>query len=427
MTNIKRTKLKTKEHTYNEKQILLDSIEQYIIIANSNQNKFNDYLCIISFINILKEQYPEYSSEFNVYLKEFENKGITKYYYQDDIVYKSYRKYGISPCKANEIKQGYISGCTSRYINFMIAILVCGKPKDSYSRYIMFDIYRWNYTGFYKQRIYYGLKYLKGGLCNDFYNNSLKSKNSHLALIYETLAEAHSKENKKEAEYYHKKAVNFSDIYYKNLILFYKRNYGYDSIINYLKKERVKYFCNFKRSKIISEYLKKYQKEKIGIIEHDFNGYNSIESFYNGSDNPNILEKKYTALKNTYKEFFDKHIERLDRINVIIVANSIKENIEAFMQDVIDDITEFNKIEDFYTKLNSLGLNNEYYYSDNYQKGYLLPKQTIMYLEKNELFKEAIMICDIAIKNNILWDGTKSGIVGRKERLIKKEKKHLTN
>ena len=80
--------MKTKEHTYNEKQILLDSIEQYIIIANSNQDKFNDYLCIISFINILKEQYPEYSSEFNVYLKEFENKGITKYYYQDDIVYK---------------------------------------------------------------------------------------------------------------------------------------------------------------------------------------------------------------------------------------------------------------------------------------------------------------------------------------------------
>ena len=59
-------------------------------------------------------------------------------------------------------------------------------------------------------------------------------------------------------------------------------------------------------------------------------------------------------------------------------------------------------------------------------KGYLLPKKTIIFLEKNDYLDEAILVCDISIKNNITWDNTKSGIIGRKERLIKKKNKLIS-
>lgn len=246
---------------FNEKEILCNCVEQYINIANKNNNKLSDYFCIISFLNILKEQYPSYSKDFNRYLNFFDTAGILKKYKKDDIVYSTYKLYGISPDVANDIKMGFVDGCSSRYINFMIAIAICGKPTNAHSRYILQDIYSWNYTAFAKQKIYYIELYLKMGLDPNLFINKIVSrreiKKIHLSLLYSRLGDSYNKIHMFEkAETYYKKAVKLDDYYYKKIISFYKQNKKTKKMVDYLTNEKKLYFFNKERKKKIYEYLK---------------------------------------------------------------------------------------------------------------------------------------------------------------------------
>lgn len=228
---------------FEEREILCDCIKQYIKIANINNNKLSDYFCIISFLNILKEQYPNYSKDFNYYLNFFDNAGILKEYKKNDIVYTTYKLYGISPDIANDIKTNFIEKCSSRYINFMVAIAICGKPVDAHSRYILQDIYSWNYTTFTKQKIYYIELYLKKGLDTNCFINKCTSrkklKRMHLSLLYSRLGDGYNKLHMlKKAEYYYKKAIRLDNYYYKKIITFYKQNKNTKKMMNYLNKEK---------------------------------------------------------------------------------------------------------------------------------------------------------------------------------------------
>lgn len=402
---------KNKNTEYTEKEILCNTIENYIELANTNKNTLSDYLCIISLIKIWKSQYKEYVKEFDEYLKIFEKQGLLNIYKQDDIVFTTYQKFGINPKIANEIKRGFIEGCTSRYINFMIAITVCGKPNSSYSRIVLAEIYNWNFSIFNKQAIYYA------NLC-------LMDNDKDIRVL-----ELNAKNYEKNKQYdiaitYYKKILKISKnpYYIKKISSVYKRKSGINSALMFLSEEKTKFKFNKAFQNIINEEIKILTNEKNGIVKHDFNGYNNIESFFGKFTNYKLIERKYDQLKLKYKNTFDNHIKRINKISMIMTNGITNENINDFLNTVILDIQEFYKIENFYMELNSFNLTNNYYYSDNYERGYLLPKKSVIFLEKNNLIDEAIKICDVAIENNIIWDNTKSGMIGRKERLLKKYK-----
>lgn len=402
------------KNDFEEKYILCDCIENYIEIANINNNTLYDYHCIISFIEILKEQYPIYKQSLNKYLKDFKNNGFLDDYCKTDIVYKTYKKYGINPAIANDIKSGFVEGCPSRYINFMIAIVVCGQPKSSYSRMVLSEIYNWNYTCFYKQVIYYNELYLKKGLYYKLFLRKsisiLELRKYHLNNIYHYLGKAYEKsKNFNNSLYYYTKSGNEQDI-----INLYFRNKKYNEILEYIEIHHLN-----KKDSYIKKILEKIYKEKGIAMEsylHDFNGYNAIETLDTN------LEKIYINIKEKYKLIFDNHIKRLDKVKGIIVSNDLAKS-EELLEIVKEDISQFKKIKSFYDELNCIGLNNNYYYSDNYIKGYNLPKQTIIFFEKNNYLKEAMELCKFSIDHNIIEDGTKGKMYGRLERLKKKTEK----
>lgn len=397
-----------------EKEILCNCIENYIELANTNGNIIDDYYSIISFIKTLQNQYNEYSNDFEKYLKIFKENGILDSYnlQNNNIAQKYFLKYGINLQKSYELLTGFAEGCKSRYINFLIVIGLCGKPLSKESRKILAMAYSWNMYLFANQSIYYTELYLKDNP-HDSNFLSMNADNYFKLKRYE------------ESIYYLKLALKYSkDSYpYKKIINIYKRQKDLNGAIKFLKNEKksFKNLFNRERKNNINEYLKVLEKEQTGIVKHDFNGYDSIESLWNTDGSYNIKKSKYIELKNKYKEVFEAHIKRLDAISIITANGINNENIYSLIDLVKKDIKEFYKIESFYKDLNSIGMNNIYYYSDNYIKGYLMPKKICMLLEKENFIDEALLICDYCIENNILEDGTKNGMKGRRLRLKRKK------
>lgn len=176
----------------NEKEILTNAIENLINIANKNKDTTNDYLSIISLINLWKKQYKQYAKSFDKYLSLFKEKGVLDLYEQkkqENIAYymfENYAKYrnpklaeqlmGFRPGN-EELTQYLWSKCSSRYMFFTICIGICGKPQDSISRYLHAEIYSWNFTSFYEQKIYYIKLYLRNKLYFGAYKHLAMSKN----------------------------------------------------------------------------------------------------------------------------------------------------------------------------------------------------------------------------------------------------------
>lgn len=405
----------TSSNDYNysleEQRLLCDVIENYIEIANINNSTLDDYISIIAFLYILRKQYPCYSDSFDKYLSIFEEKGIVKKYFKSNSnIAKIYlTKYEGNLKKADDIIHGFIPGCSNRFINFMIAIGICGKPTDNLRKQLLARAYSWNSYSFAKQAIYYT------NLClnDNKYDTNLLIQNAENYLKI--------KDYDKALEYY-KKALNKSkfDYLYNRIVNVYKKQKKIDDAIIFLKSEKAKYFLNKEMIRTINEELEALNNEKIGIQKHDFNGYNRIEGFWGKFNNYKLKEKEYENLKLKYKNTFDNHIKRLDNISFIIHSGITEENVSQLINCTIEDIENFYKIENFYRELNSFGLSNDYYYSDNYVKGYLLPKNVIIALDKNNFIKEAINICEVAINFNQDDDGTKGKMQGRLERLKKK-------
>lgn len=397
-----------------EKDILCDCIEHYIEIANKNPNTLNSYCLIIAFLFQLKEHYPQYDCCFDKYIDLFNAEGILRYYTENktqNIADIYFKKYADNITKAEEIIHGYIHECPNRFFNFMIAIGIIGPPNSKDKRLLLAKAYSWNSYAFVKQSIYYTDLCLKDNKKDSFLlelnaENYLKSKEYGVSLNY------------------YKKALAISDnsYLYKRIISIYRKTNNLDGAIKFLKGEKksFKNLFNKERKNDINKYLRTLESEKIGIVKHDFSGYNSIETLWNASGTYNIKKNRYIELKNKYKEVFENHIKRLDAISVITTNGINNENIYSLMDLVKSDVKEFYKIENFYKELNSIGMNNTYYYSDNYIKGYLMPKKICMLLEKENFIDEAILICNCCIENNILEDGTKSGMRGRQKRLKEK-------
>lgn len=187
------------ECNYNEKFILCNCIENYIEIANKNSDKKDDYFSIIALIYMFRKQYPEYIEDLNVYLDKFHEGNILEDYYfnETNIAKKMFTKYGTNPKKAREYLFGFVNGCNSRFMSYLVMIGLCGKPTTPLARFVLATIYNYNSSMFCKQAIYYTTLYLNNELCESEYKNDLrgekKAKKYHLAFLYKDLGIAYER------------------------------------------------------------------------------------------------------------------------------------------------------------------------------------------------------------------------------------------
>lgn len=182
----------------------------------------------------------------------FWNEKIQKYYSQDKNVAQLYfKKFKTNLDKAGDIAHGFIPQCKSRYINYLIAIGLCGKPINKKGRLLLAQIYSWNFYSFANQSIYYtNLCIEKDGI--NGYLAELNGENYLKIKKYDTAID------------YYKTSLKLTNNIYllKKITLAYRRNKQKEKAISFLKKERKKRLFDFNAQKVIYNELKKIKQNK---------------------------------------------------------------------------------------------------------------------------------------------------------------------
>lgn len=127
------------------------------------------------------------------------------------------------------------------------------------------------------------------------------------------------------------------------------------------------------------------------------------------------LKNFFTKTSNYAKIVEANNIYMQDRANVIVGWKTLNDNYSDRKAKIYEDLCRKN-ITQYYTWIKEEMKN----------KNCQLPAQVdafkylAMLYEKQGRFKEAIVVCDEAIATKATYDGTKSGMEGRKKRLEKK-------
>lgn len=207
-----------------EKEILCDCIEQYIEIANKNNNTLDDYISIIALIIQYKKQYPKYKKEFDYYIENFKQQGIYQEYInnQTNITKIYFNKYRTNPSFVEDNIFGYVKGCSSRFMFNLLLLGLIGNPKTAQQRYLLATIFERNSYSFYKQMIYYANLYLNNKLYLNPIKHDIRFKkeknyliNMHKKRFYNMLGTGYEKsKNFEQAFYYYKISNNTKKILY---------------------------------------------------------------------------------------------------------------------------------------------------------------------------------------------------------------------
>lgn len=306
----------TFEYNYDEKFILCNCIENYIEIAKNTNNK-DDYFSVIALIYMFRKQYPEYIEDLNVYLDKFHEENILEDYYfnETNIAKKMFTKYGTNPKKAREYLFGFVNGCNSRFMSYLVMIGLCGRPTTPLSRFVLATIYNYNSSIFCKQAIYYTNLYLNNKLCESEYKKDLRgekyAKNSHLIFLYKYLGTSYERNkeynnslkcyelsnslqdimwlqirNKKYKEAnktLNKLLISNKSSIYKKINLLSTKKYIHNCIkYPYIQKE-------------LREIINNYFKSKNITIEFSQKDFNNLNKKYNITNNKKFCKnKKYS-------------------------------------------------------------------------------------------------------------------------------------
>lgn len=156
--------------------------------------------------------------------------------------------------------------------------------------------------------------------------------------------------------------------------------------------------------------------EKVNLL--DYENYELTEEEKEELKQVEEYSKKYELLTNKYKKYIDNHYKILETLRLGLYSKAINhENIfNEYSEKVIElckqDLTNAPYLIKYWTELKGKNILKRTLYGSNL---YL-----IKILEKQQKIEEAIKYCDIYIKLGLDFDNTKSGIKGRKEKLLRK-------
>ena len=195
------------------------------------------------------------------------------------------------------------------------------------------------------------------------------------------------------------------------------------------EKQRNEVSCNLAWIESIKYRMKYYRRGYTFLSK-----WNPVDFYDYCNANDKDIEKKLISLKLKYQQDFYLHRQCLTDIELYCISLRKKESslrpiyIAACEQEmeliprIISFIDDARQI--IFSIPESEGMNNIHRIlkEDKYKlANCIIFKELALYYTKTALYDEAIRVCDKAIACGYLNDGTKMGMIGRKNKIIKKK------
>lgn len=296
---------------------------------------------------------------------------------------------------------------------------ICGNINTPQSRYVKAMAWSFNSTMYSSQRIDAINDYLNNKLYYDSYKNNVvtleegrkKGEAFHRVTFLKYLADAYNslKEYDKCEQVYleiikQKTLVPNGYIY---LADFYRKRGNLEKAIKVLQegKKSINSIFNKEYREQLNKKINEYEKLKVGERSHIFTCYDNYPSTWINGTYRRDIEQAHMKLRSQYASIFENHRTFINNIEHIeFDYKSRKEDIidnKDYETYLLSDINLYDKIMEFYNKINKLGFEYKYQYEDNGRNDYTSLKKLVNYYAKNNQFDNAIEICRYAIDRGI--------------------------
>lgn len=296
---------------------------------------------------------------------------------------------------------------------------ICGNINTPQSRYVKAMAWLFNSTMYSSQRIDAINDYLNNKLYYDSYKNNVvtleegrkKGEAFHRVTFLKYLADAYNslKEYDKCEQVYleiikQKTLVPNGYIY---LADFYRKRGNLEKAIKVLQegKKSINSIFNKEYREQLNKKINEYEKLKVGERSHIFTCYDNYPSTWINGTYRRDIEQAHMKLRSQYASIFENHRTFINNIEHIEFDYKSREEDIIDNKDyetyLLSDINLYDKIMEFYNKINKLGFEYKYQYEDNGRNDYTSLKKLVNYYAKNNQFDNAIEICRYAIDRGI--------------------------
>lgn len=316
---------------------------------------------------------------------------------------------------------------------------ICGDVNTPQSRYVKAKAWSFNSTMYSEERIAAINEYLNNELYYKSYKNNVvtlekgrkKGEAFHRASFLKYLADAYN-----SLKQYDKCEQVYLDIIKLNTIVpngytclaeFYRKQGNLDKALNILYdgKKTINGIFNKEYKEQLNRRIEEYENLKVGKIKHVFTCYDNYPSTWINGTYRKDIEQAHMNLRSHYSDIFEYHRTFINNIEHIEFEYKTKKeeiiNNKEYETNLLSDINLYDKIKEFYEKINKLGFENKYQYEDNGKNEYTSFKKLINYYSKNEQYDNAIGICKYAICRGIVNYTPKKSLTDKIKEFEKKK------
>lgn len=296
---------------------------------------------------------------------------------------------------------------------------ICGDVNTPQSRYVKAMAWSFNSTMYSEQRIVAIIDYLSHELYYDAFKNNVvtlekgrkKGEAFHRVTFLKYLADAYN-----SLKQYDRCEQVYLDIIKQNTIVpngyiyladFYRKCGELNKAIDVLYDGKKSFNSLFNKDyrEQLNKKISEYEKLKVGERKHVFTCYDNYPSTWINGTYRKDIEQAHMNLRKQYSNIFEHHREFINNIEHIEYEYKIKEekiiNNKEYETYLLSDINLYDKIIDFYKKVNKLGFEYNYQYEDNGRNEYTSFKKLINYYSENKQYDNAIEICNYALSRGI--------------------------
>lgn len=316
---------------------------------------------------------------------------------------------------------------------------ICGNVNTPKARYVKAMAWSFNSTIYSEQRVNAINDYLNNELYYEAYKNNAvtlekgrkKGEAFHRVIFLKYLADAYN-----SLKLYDECEKVYLDIIKQNTIIpngyiyladFYRKRGNLDKAIEVLYSGKKSFNSVFNKEyrKQINKKIDEYEKIKVGERKHIFNCYDNYPSTWIRGVYRKDIEQEHMNLRNQYSTIFENHRNFINNIEHIEFDYKIKEeeiiDNKDYETNLLSDINLYDKIKEFYDKVNKLGFEYKYQYEDNGRNEYTSFKKLINYYSKNKQYDNAIKLCNYAINRGILNYTPKKSLIDKINEFEKKK------